>query len=556
MEKEICEKYLNGSGLETLCSEYHMGKLRIKQILTDNGVPIRGKGNIKQDITYKVSDFHVEKYPVIDGYHYIAVDRNNRKTFNDYNNAAGCLTTYINKTYGIKVPTLYERRKYYMVTGNYWWEQWFEIKSVKNAETKKCPYCDWETIDVENKSGMFLTHLWKCHGITKEEHLEKHPEDYDYLRLVNPTLERQFEKNEDNYVTCAICGKKLARIDWRHLEKHGLTQQEYVEITGGNTVSKKLSGRLSEMITKVNETMEPKFVSSAENEIVKFIQTFGIKCEQSNRKLLHGKELDIIVPEKKVAIEYNGLFWHRDGMNNKDKNSHILKTKLCKEIGYSLIQIFEDEYVHHKEIVLNKIQHLLGVDYNSKIRIPARKCVVQEIERTDAELFLNKFHIQGFVNSSVYLGCFFNNELVGVMTFKYDCTTTEDDTVWELNRFASNINYVCQGVGGKLFSYFVKNYNPYMIKSFADRRWTINENDNLYTKIGFKLDKYTKPDYRYYNPRESKLERQHKFNFRKNILHKKYGFPLTMTEDKMTQKLGYSKIYDCGLIKYVWEKQH
>ena len=42
----------------------------------------------------------------------------------------------------------------------------------------------------------------------------------------------------------------------------------------------------------------------------------------------------------------------------------------------------------------------------------------------------------------------------------------------------------------------------------------------------------------------------------KNILHKKYGLPLTMSETEMTEKLGYVKIYDCGLIKYIWKNQN
>ena len=39
-------------------------------------------------------------------------------------------------------------------------------------------------------------------------------------------------------------------------------------------------------------------------------------------------------------------------------------------------------------------------------------------------------------------------------------------------------------------------------------------------------------------------------------LNKKYGLPLTMTESEMTRKLGYYKIWDCGLIKYVWKNKH
>lgn len=34
------------------------------------------------------------------------------------------------------------------------------------------------------------------------------------------------------------------------------------------------------------------------------------------------------------------------------------------------------------------------------------------------------------------------------------------------------------------------------------------------------------------------IERFHKFGFRKQYLHRKYGFPLTMTELDMTKELG------------------
>ena len=136
------------------------------------------------------------------------------------------------------------------------------------------------------------------------------------------------------------------------------------------------------------------------------------------------------------------------------------------------------------------------------------------------------------------------------MTFKKIGKGYENE--WELTRFASNYNYVCQGVGGKLFKYFIKENDPYLIKSFADRRWTIDEENNIYTQLRFKFDGYTKPDYKYIISNK----RYHKFNFRKQILLKKYPDILNenMTEREMTKKLGYYRIYDCGLIRYVWEK--
>jgi hypothetical protein len=42
----------------------------------------------------------------------------------------------------------------------------------------------------------------------------------------------------------------------------------------------------------------------------------------------------------------------------------------------------------------------------------------------------------------------------------------------------------------------------------------------------------------------------------KSILNKKYGFPMTMTELEMTKELGYDRIWDCGLFKYVWRKEN
>ena len=94
------------------------------------------------------------------------------------------------------------------------------------------------------------------------------------------------------------------------------------------------------------------------------------------------------------------------------------------------------------------------------------------------------------------------------------------------------------------------------IKSFADRRWTINEENNLYKQLGFKFVSYTNPDYKYYNTNVDKYKRWHKFGFRKQILLKKYPDKLdkNMTDKEMVKALGYDRIWDCGLIKYVWSK--
>ena len=293
--------------------------------------------------------------------------------------------------------------------------------------------------------------------------------------------------------------------------------------------------------------------SKGETEILHLLQEkLGTdNVEERVRNILDRQEIDIYIPLKKIGIEYNGLIWHSNKYK-KETNYHLLKTEKCKEKGVDLIQIFEDEYINHKNIVLTKLLHIIGLD-NNKPKIAGRKCLIQEINNNEAKEFLDTNHIQGFVRATIYLGAFYNNTLIGVMSFMRE---RKNKNNWELVRFASHNNYICQGIGGKLFKYFINQYNPEYIKSFADRRWTINEDDNLYIKLGFIKKGYVKPTYWYICNKFEKYKRYHKFNFRKNILHKKYGFPLDLTEDEMTKKLGLYKIWDCGLIKYIWYKNN
>ena len=184
---------------------------------------------------------------------------------------------------------------------------------------------------------------------------------------------------------------------------------------------------------------------------------------------------------------------------------------------------------------------------NSNPKVYGRKCFVREICNTDAREFLDRNHIQGFARATVYIGAFNEDSLIGVMSFK-----REKEDYWELNRFATNINYQCIGVGGKLFKHFITNFPFNEIKSFADRRWTTNPNDNLYTKLGFGLVEFTYPDYRYY--KDGDVDRYHKFGFRRHILNKKYGLPLTMAESRTVKEIGFTRIWDCGLIKYIYRE--
>lgn len=281
------------------------------------------------------------------------------------------------------------------------------------------------------------------------------------------------------------------------------------------------------------------------NELCKYIDSSRII--KNDRDILNGKEIDILLPDFNIGIEYNGLLWHSEEYL-RDKNYHKEKMILANSKGIKLIQVFEDEYKKNKDLVIKKILHIIGIS-NNKERIMGRKCTIKEINKKESYDFLEKNHIQGKCSCSFSYGCFYKNVLIGVMLF---LKTKEDK--YELVRYATNDNYICNGVGGKLFKHFIKEKNPSEVKTFADLRWTVNRDTNFYTKIGFREDKILNPEYRYIKISKPS-ERIHKFNFRKKLLNKRYSIDINKSETEITKELGYSKIWDCGMIRYIWKKE-
>lgn len=307
-------------------------------------------------------------------------------------------------------------------------------------------------------------------------------------------------------------------------------------------------------------TLKPNWTSKAEKEIGDFINSLGIIFEDNDRKFLHGNEIDILIHDKKIGIEFNGNRYHTEIYGNKNNTYHLNKTKLMNENGYGLIHIFEDEWENKKDIVKSKLKHILGC--SNGIKIGGRQCEIKEISTTEKNDFLNKFHIQGEDKSTLKLGAFYKNILVSVMCFNNKRNMSSDmNGGWELTRFATNNDYIIMGIASKMLKFFIKKYSPNEIISFADKRWTINEN-NLYSKLGFLKDGDVRPNYFYYHA-NNKYKRFHKFNFGISSLKKKGmwdvavadliskgGTEKDMTEWKCMQFHGWDRIWDCGLIRY------
>jgi very-short-patch-repair endonuclease len=281
--------------------------------------------------------------------------------------------------------------------------------------------------------------------------------------------------------------------------------------------------------------------SIEEAELVKYINSLKVNMKVQDRHQIYPQELDIYCDDEKIAIELDGIYWHSFVSGNKDPNYHVDKTLACKAKGIRLIHIFEDEWLFKQEIVKSRLKNILGLTEN---KIYARKCIIKEISSKESKEFLNNNHIQGNVNSKINIGLFYNNELVSLMCFnkprlgigvKYDG--------YELSRFCNKLDYIVIGGADKLLKYFIKNYQPKQIISYADRRWSQGK---LYEKLCFDKIKVNKPNYSYIFNKE----RKHRFNFRKEVL-KKQGFETkNKTEHGIMLDRKIYRIYDCGTITY------
>ena len=541
----IIEDYKVGSSIETLCKKYHLGKLKVKAILDDNGVHRRSYTESKE--INRLPEDRAPKYLPVDGKHYVCTCTVDGYQTNDYMNKGGFLTSHIKEVLGIETPTLWDRKKYYNATGNYWWEQWFKVELVDDKPTIKCPYCEWTSEDVDNRSGMFETHLRKVHGIDKVMFVTEHPEWREYFRTANKTIDRQMETDESKFVVCKVCGKKLSRIDWKHLQSHGLTIDEYKQKYGGRTLSAKLRMRMKEVATLGNIALENHPVSIYESELMEFIKQYCPDAKR-DRSILSGQELDVYIPSRALAIEFNGCMWHSEYFGHKSTVYHLAKTELCEEEGVRLIHIFEDEWILHKDLVKQKLRHILGV--NNSVRIPARKCIIKELDVEEAKTFFEKNHLNGFSYAGIHIGLFYGDELVSAASFR----TINKHGDWELSRFATDTNRICSGACGKLLKYFINKEAPLTIVSYADRRWSQSK-DNMYEKIGFTFSGYTKPLFKYYNPKVDRVKRLHERTVR-NLLIKEGWKKTNLSKGEMARQLGYDRIWDCGLIRYLWVNDH
>lgn len=295
--------------------------------------------------------------------------------------------------------------------------------------------------------------------------------------------------------------------------------------------------------------------SRGESEIVQFISAF-MKPVVRDRNLIAPKELDIYVPEAKLAIEYCGEYWHGSRAAKYEAVSrvrHLEKQDACEALGIRLLTVWESEWLNHSVPIKRLIRNAIG---RSRGSVMARKCDVRRVAPSPAKRFFDRYHIQGGGGAGEHYGLYYGKHLVACMRFTKGSNDRGPDAErqWTLSRYATSISV--PGGGSRLFKAFTEEFEPELVKSFSDNRWF---DGAMYERLGFKLKATLGPDYKVYHQRLGLLPktswRREKIADRIRDLKSSETYDADgdpRSERKMTYLLGGIRLYDCGKKKWVW----
>lgn len=310
------------------------------------------------------------------------------------------------------------------------------------------------------------------------------------------------------------------------------------------TIAKKLNiGRsyCSTLINKYNlyEDSEIKIhrnLSQPQIELQEYIKSiYKDEIIINTKKIITPYELDIYIPEKQLAIEFNGNYYHTT--NNIDKKAHYNKSKLCEERGIRLIHIFEYEWDDERQrpILENIIKSALGINKT----IYARKLNIIVKESKEMKEFFNKNNIQGFrggkfaiclidkITKEVYMSYLFGDAFFGKGKYEY-----------EVIRGATKLGYNVVGGASKIWKYFIKTYKPESCVYYIDYNY-FNGN-SLKNLANMKYIK-TQFSFKNYFVNNGKVKNRD---------------PMHHKEIKQLQEQGLVyPIYNAGTKVYVWENK-
>lgn len=297
--------------------------------------------------------------------------------------------------------------------------------------------------------------------------------------------------------------------------------------------------------------------SNKEIQLREYIQSIlcGTKVENNVRGLVKNYELDIYIPSKRIAIEFNGNYWYRSTF--KSKKYHQEKTMESAKVGIRLVHIYEYEW--DNEDKRDRIKEYLRDMLVGTVKVYGRDTLVEKIDKDiDKDIvseFINKYHINGSTEYSIgyVLRHKESREILSAITIgKPRFSADKPDGTYEVIRFVTKNGITVLGGLSKLMKFIGNDCKGIMeCISYCDLSKFTGDG---YYKAGFttSIKDITKPGY-VWADRYGKVLTRYQTNKKKLIA---YGYGNEeCTEEEIMENLGYYKVYNSGnlKLKYVYK---
>lgn len=324
-------------------------------------------------------------------------------------------------------------------------------------------------------------------------------------------------------------------------------------------------------LATTHPTPHPKTAKRYQMRLTEMVQALvpgSLVLSDDHTVLPSGKELDIVVPDHHLAIEFNDIFSHSEQAvferhaKPRPHSYHAHKTREASSQGYQLIHVWEDDWLHRRDLVLRALAHRLhAVDRLPDVlpdinplacqRLYARNLTARRVHGGVARRFWQDNHLQGPVHCTVNIGLYDQNNvlraLLGVGRKNHGSRVSLPDGTWDIQRYAT-LGVI---VGGftKLLA-----YAETLIPVDTWTSWSDDDisDGGMYQAAGFVVDKRQAPSYSYVG-RKTRWERVHRSTYTKqrfiNDPNLVYKSKQTEHEAALTNKL--YRIYDAGKTRWV-----
>lgn len=283
-------------------------------------------------------------------------------------------------------------------------------------------------------------------------------------------------------------------------------------------------------------------ISKGQKSLAQFISSLGHQISINEREILESYELDIFIPNKKLALEYHGLYWHSYNFLESRIERYRHQDKALRSIsaGIKLYQVYDFEWANKADIIQSMIKNSLSMS----TKLNARKMRVVELENKEAKEFFNSSHLLGYRTARLTLALQDEQGIAFAMSFS---KVSHND--YEIIRMASRINTNVRGGASKILSYFHKATNFNKLYTYADLRYS---NGSSYQKLGFNKLRITPPGYFYYRQIGKNYVNLSRQQCQKNKLQKLLqNYDPALSESQNMFNNGYRRVWTAGNILFV-----